>query len=67
MGDNQKRCQMSEEVKERNITLEMTIWVFFLVHLAKVYYVAMVEHGRMNCSIEGRNVRMTMAVYEWNV
>lgn len=29
MGDNQKICQMSEEVKERNITLEMTVWVFF--------------------------------------
>jgi len=29
MGDNQKRCLMSEEVKERNITLEMTVWGFF--------------------------------------
>jgi len=29
MGDNQKRCQMSEEVKERNIALEMTVRIFF--------------------------------------
>jgi len=53
MGDNQKWCQMSEEVKERNITLEMTVRVFFYVKLAKVYYVAMVALGRMNCSFEG--------------
>jgi hypothetical protein len=45
----------------------MTIWVFSPVQLANVYYMAVVEHGRMNCSIEGRDVQMTMAVYEWNV
>lgn len=54
MGDNQKRCQMNEEVKETNITLEMTVWGFFPVKLASVYYVEMAAIGRMDCSSEDR-------------
>jgi len=56
MGDNQKRCQMNDEVNERNITLEMTVLGFFFlpVKLAKVYYVAMAAIGRMDCSSEDR-------------